>query len=288
MFDVTEKINGALLHHGAANNRVYLMQADHDNWDLHLNTIRDVAIHHEYDKILGVVPEDAKETFVSSGFKVEAKIPNLYKGTKDGYFLADFLSKERFRCDEQKLKIINSVKTIALASNSTSQDAYISLPDDFEIRKLEIEDLETLSDFNKKVFKKYPFPIFETSYLQDCLQGNYEFYGLFEKGTLIVTANLKLNREEWYAEIVDFATHPSYRGQNLSYYLVQFIIQSLEQKSFRTLYSLVRATSYGLNITLCKHGFLYGGMLTNNSRVKEVLESMNVWYLSLKHNVNLT
>ena len=80
-------------------------------------------------------------------------------------------------------------------------------------------------------------------------------------------------------EIVDFVTHPDYRGQNLSYFLVQNIKEEMNSLGCQTVYAMVRATSYGLNITYSKHGFILAGTLTNNCMVRDTLESMNVWYL---------
>jgi N-acetylglutamate synthase-like GNAT family acetyltransferase len=79
-------------------------------------------------------------------------------------------------------------------------------------------------------------------------------------------------------EIVDFVTHPNYRGQNLSYFLVQNIKEKIKTSGCKTVYSMVRSTSYGLNITYSKHGFILAGTLTNNCVVRDTMESMNIWY----------
>ena len=281
MFDTIEKIEGALVHHGQTNNRAYLIKTDHNDWNLHIQTLKELAVENDYDKIVGVLPEEAKEDFVSQGYHLEAKIPGLYNGGKTGYFLSNFLNDDRSNCDEKKKKIIKSVKTIALAATNSSRDPYLVTSDGFEIRKLTTEDAQVLSKFNGKVVKQYAFPIYEEDFVLECMMNGYEFYGLFENGELIVAANLKINKLEFYAEIVDFVTLPKYRGQNLSYYLVQKIKEDLSKQNFKTLFSLVRATSYGLNITLRAHGFLLGGTLVNNTLIKNSMESMNVWYLSL-------
>ena len=107
---------------------------------------------------------------------------------------------------------------------------------------------------------------------------NLEFYGLFNQEELLVSAILKVSKEESNIEIIDFITHPNVSGQNLSYYLVQEIKKNFDKRDYKTIYSLVRATSYGLNITFSKHDFVLGGTLLNNTLIRDAIESMNVWY----------
>ncbi|WP_339714779.1 putative beta-lysine N-acetyltransferase [uncultured Kriegella sp.] len=284
MFDTIERIEGGLVHHGNGNKRVYLQEANHGNWNLLISSIRNLAQQQKYDKIVSRVPEGGIASFQSEGYQVEAKIPGLYNGVTTGYFVADFLNKERSNCAEQKLKMIQSVKTIALAAANSSRDSYMAMPHTLEIHKLggeELNKLTALAQLNERAFRSYPFPIHDRSFLIELLQQGYEFYGLFEEGQLIVASILRPNEAESNMEVVDFITNSNYRGQNLSYYLVQEIKKKSAERGLKTIYTSVRATSYGLNITFSKHGFSYGGTLLNNTLIGDTMESMNVWYLSL-------
>ncbi len=51
----------------------------------------------------------------------------------------------------------------------------------------------------------------------------------------------------------------------------------LEQEGIRTLYTIARAVSPGMNITFSKLGYIYNGCLINNTQICGSLESMNVW-----------
>lgn len=277
-FDTVQQIEGAILHHGEMHNRVYLMRSEQNNWDSLALKMKDLAREKNYGKILGRVPEEAKKIFQSNGYQVEAEIPGMYNGEKTGYFLADYLEKERSYCSEKELKTIESVKSIALAANSTSEDSYFALPSSLNVRKLTKNDLLAIVHLHENAFKKYPFPINKVEYLLELVEQNYRFYGLFQQEELLVSAILKIHEEESNVEIVDFATHPDYNGQNLSYYLVQEIKKDMDKSDYKTIYSLVRATSYGLNITFSKHGFSLGGTLLNNTVIRDNMESMNVWY----------
>ncbi len=282
MYDTLEKRSGATLHHGETHKRVYLTETDKANWDALIPEMKNLAAEKNYDKIIGRVPENAIEKFKANGYKVEAKIPKMFNGETTGYFLADFLSKEREHCNERELKTIESVKTIAKAANNSQKDGHFSLPDNLVVRKLTRNDLFTMADLHQKAFKSYSFPIHKTDYLSELAAKNHEFYGLFDGEELQVSAILKIHEEESNVEIVDFATHPDIKGQNLSYYLVQEIKKELAQTGYKTIYSLVRATSYGLNITFSKHDFVFGGTLYNNTFIRDTIESMNVWYYNVK------
>ena len=278
MYDTLEKINGAELHHGKTHNRLYLMQAEQNNWDSLIPKMKNLAQEKSYDKILGLIPEDAIEVIKSNGYQIEAKIPRLYNGEITGYFLADYLNVQRGHCNEQELRTIQSVKTIAKAANRPQEDSYFALSKNMEVRKLNRNDFPAMVELHKKAFKSYPFPIYKPEYLLELTEQNHEFYGLFEEGELIVSAIIKIHQKESNIEIIDFATNPNFNGLNLSYYLVQEIKKNFDKMDFRTIYSLVRATSYGLNITFSKHGFVLGGTLFNNTLIRDTMESMNVWY----------
>jgi putative beta-lysine N-acetyltransferase len=278
MFDTIEKIEGAVLRHGKTHSRLYLTQSTENNWDALIPKMKDLAHKKKYEKIIGKVPEQAIGVFESNGFHIEAKIPGLYNGTTTGYFLSEYLNDERRQNDEQALKTIASVKAIAQAAKSSSEDGYMSLPTNFTVRRLTINDYATLANLHKEVFKAHSLPIHDEAYLLELAEQSHEFYGLFNKEELIVSTILHIQENELNIEIVDFATHPDYNGQNLSYYLLQEIKKKSAKTAYKTIYALVRATSYGLNITFSKHGFHFGGTLYNNTVIRNSLESMNVWY----------
>jgi putative beta-lysine N-acetyltransferase len=278
-FDTVEQVNGAVLKHGETHNRVYLIETEQNNWDSLIFRMKDLAHKKNYDKILGRVPEEAKKAFQLKGYQIEAKIPRMYNGEKTGYFLADYLNEKRSTCDEKESKTIATVKSIALAANRFPEESQFDLPSNLNVRQLDQSDFLELVLLHDKAFKSYSCPINKEEYLTEMAEKmNYEFYGLFDEKELLVSAILKINEKESNVEIVDFATHPDYRGQNLSYYLVQEIKKTFGESGYKTIYSLVRATSYGLNITFSKHGFSLGGTLLNNTVIHNNLESVNVWY----------
>ena len=279
MFETIEKIDGALVHHGNMHKRIYFAETDHINLDILLPKMHELAKRQKYEKILGKASEQEVNILKSKGFTVEAKIPRLYNGKTDGYFLAEYPNKKRFTNDEKSLKTIATVKTIAKAANNSNLDSHFEMPVDLNIEKLTTSDFKNLEDLYQKAYKYFPHQIKDATYFSKLKELNHQFYGLFKNGELLVSTILSINEAESNMEIVDFITHPNYRGQNLSYFLVQEIIKKMNDYKCKTLYTMVRATSYGLNITFSKHGFLLAGTLTNNCMVLDTMESMNVWYV---------
>ncbi|WP_339840179.1 GNAT family N-acetyltransferase [uncultured Maribacter sp.] len=278
MFEKIETIDGALVYHGNMHNRIYFTEANNADLGILVSKMKALAKQKKYEKILSRAPESSMGVLQSNGFTVEAKIPGLYNGTIDGYFLADYIKKERHINDEKSRKTIESVKSIALAANKPQTDSHFDLPLNTQIKKLTSADFPLLEDLHKKAYKYHPNQIKDVGHFSMLHELKHQFYGLFENGELLVSAILDIHETESNLEIVDFVTHPDYRGQNLSYFLVQDIKEKMKTSGCKTIYSLVRATSYGLNITYSKHGFILAGTLTNNCVVRDTMESMNIWY----------
>lgn len=278
MFETIENIDGALVYHGNMHNRIYFSEAENINLDNLLQKMKDLAKKKRYEKILGKASEKGLNVLKSQGFIVEAKIPGLYNGSVDGYFLADYTNEKRHVNDEKIMKTIATVKTIAEAANKPNTDSHFLMPENLDIKELSSADFHLLEELHQKAYKYHPHQIKDAAYFSKLKNLNHQFYGLFQNGELLVSAILAVNSSESNVEIVDFVTHPDYRGQNLSYFLVQDIKNKMDQLGCKTIYTMVRSTSYGLNITFSKHGFVLAGTLINNCMVRDAMESMNVWY----------
>eukprot|EP01013_Petalomonas_cantuscygni_P044909 TRINITY_DN9554_c0_g1_i1.p1 TRINITY_DN9554_c0_g1~~TRINITY_DN9554_c0_g1_i1.p1 ORF type:complete len:284 (-),score=4.82 TRINITY_DN9554_c0_g1_i1:33-884(-) len=278
MFETIENIDGALVYHGNMHNRIYFSEAENVNLDNLLQKMKDLAKKKRYEKILGKASEKGLNVLKSQGFIVEAKIPGLYNGSVDGYFLADYTNEKRHLNDERIMKTIATVKTIAEAANKPNTDSHFLMPENLDIKELSSADFPLLEELHQKAYKYHPHQIKDAAYFSKLKNLNHQFYGLFRNGELLVSAILAVNSSESNVEIVDFVTHPDYRGQNLSYFLVQDIKNKMDKLGCKTIYTMVRSTSYGLNITFSKLGFILAGTLINNCMVRDAMESMNVWY----------
>jgi putative beta-lysine N-acetyltransferase len=277
-FDTIERMGDSVVHHGTLNDRVYLTELHQDDMEDVLDRVEDLAQQRKYGKIVSRVPQWALNTFLDRGYRVEAEIPGLYRGITAGFFVAGYPSKTRIQQAEKEERFINSVKTIAMATSDASPK--ISA-EGYLVRLLQRSEMGELAALNQRVFSSYPYPIFERNYLEECQADDYEFFGLYRDGHLVEAAILHLKEGDAYAEIIDFVIPLECKGQNLSYHLLKAIRDFIASKGIKTIFSSIRATSYGLNITFRKQGYRYGGTLINNTRVGNSMQSMNIWYLHL-------
>jgi putative beta-lysine N-acetyltransferase len=78
--------------------------------------------------------------------------------------------------------------------------------------------------------------------------------------------------------MTDFATLPHFRGKGLATALLVDMENEMKNQKIRTLFTIARALSPGMNITFARCGYKYSGTLINNTQIFGHIESMNVWY----------
>jgi putative beta-lysine N-acetyltransferase len=83
------------------------------------------------------------------------------------------------------------------------------------------------------------------------------------------------------AEMTDFATLPKHRGKNLSYFLLKAMEKEMAVQDYKTLFTIARSASVGMNATFARRDYEFAGTLVNNTLIGEDIESMNVWYKHL-------
>ena len=91
-FDKIEIISKSLVHHGANNDRVYLMKIHPEEVvDELIDQLYDLAVFKRYSKIVVKVPGSLQDLFLKHNFKLEATVPNFYQGVEQGCFLGKYL-----------------------------------------------------------------------------------------------------------------------------------------------------------------------------------------------------
>ncbi len=278
MTDLIEKTDNLLIQHGKENNRVYLMKFN-ENASLdviqHLNTL---AKENEYTKIIAKVPESAKDFFIDNGYISEAYIKNFYHGKKDTFFLSKFLSKDRSNF-KHKNEIFN---TIQFALEKCQKNAPAELEKAFSIKKLTQSNTPQMIPIYKKVFKSYPFPIFDEKYLLKTMNSNVDYFGVFFNGKIIALSSSEMDLDSQNTEMTDFATLPEFRGKGLALNLLKVMEKEAVKKGIKTSYTIARSASLSMNIIFSKMGYEFGGTLVNNSNICGKIEMMNVWFKNLK------
>lgn len=279
MFDKIEKIDHSVIQHGPNNDRVYLMKLSEKDTPEIIDKLHDLSVMKRYTKIFAKVPAGMIDDFIDNDFKKEATIPGFFKGKESAHFMSRFIGAARsFISASKRLKI---KKTIEIAMKKKEKAKSLVKPE-ASFRVLEPVDAPQLAKLYDQTFKVYPFPIFEPDYLTKTMEENIEYYGAFEGNKLIAASSAEKDEENRNAEMTDFATHPDHRGRNLSFFLLKEMEKELGNQNFKTLFTIARAESIGMNTTFARRDYKYGGTLVNNTQIGEDIECMNVWYKNIE------
>jgi len=274
MSDKIETIGHSTIHHGKENNRLYLMKFNDLDSTSIIAKLDKLAKENNYSKIVAKVPEKSKSIFIDNGYTREAFIAKYYKGIEDCLFMCKYMKKEReFSAKESELQ-----KVAMCAISKSGQLKIPTLPGDLQVKILSEMDSLSIVNLYKKVFKTYPFPIFEEGYILQTMNDNLIYFGIYTDDELIAISSCETDKEYLNCEMTDFAILPEYRGHNYSIILLQKMEKKMKDLNFKVLYTIARAESYGMNITFSKLGYSYGGLLINNTNISGDIESMNVWY----------
>lgn len=279
MFDQIMTLSKSVVQHGPNNDRIYLMKLHPDDQVNHMiDELYNLAILKRYAKIFVKVPKSRLQPFLDHEFKLEASVPGFYDGMEEGCFLGKYFNAKRGFVNKH---VSTQMEEVIAISEQASIDFELRLPEGYTIRELSTSDASDLASIYRKVFNKYPFPVFEESYLLYTMNSNVRYFGVFNGGKLVAVSSAEMDVSASNAEMTDFATLPDYRGKGLSFFLLGKMIEAMRKCEIKTVYTIARALSIGMNKTFGKHGFIYGGTLINNTLIGDTIESMNVWYKNI-------
>ena len=279
MYDIIEKYGKSTIQHGDYNNRIYLMKLAIEDYPEILTKMNNLALERSYTKIFAIVPFWLTEEFESQGYLKEAEIPKYYYGNEKVCLLSKFLDNDRATLskeDSQKIEL-----NLKLAEQKKNDVIILKNDPSFSLRELKEVDISNLAKLYSKIFKSYPFPIFEKNYLRNAMEKNVVFFGIYHGDKLIAASSAEMNAELKNVEMTDFATDSEYAGNNLSLILLRKMETEMVKKGIKTAFTIARSFSAGMNITFAKQGYEYSGTLVNNTNISGKIESMNVWYKDL-------
>ncbi|PKM50596.1 MAG: putative beta-lysine N-acetyltransferase [Firmicutes bacterium HGW-Firmicutes-7] len=280
--DTLTKIGKSVIHCGKNNNRIYLMSLDFSDLPIIIDQLDRLASEEGYTKIIAKVPTYAKEIFENSGYIEEASIPYFYQDKESSHFFSKYLDNNR-RVDPFKENCIQVLKKAKLKKGI--QDIK-PLEEHFFCRMATEEDVEDMALVYQQVFKSYPFPIQDKTYLLKTMKENVVYFGIWNKKKLVALSSIEISKDYANAEMTDFATIEDYRGKGFAGYLLDEMEKKLHSMEIYTAYTIARAKSFGMNITFSKQGYTYSGTLINNTNISGHIESMNIWYKSLRNLCN--
>ena len=276
MSDTVEKWQNSTIQHGPLNSRVYIMHLDRRDFPEIIGATEVLAGKNTYEKIFAKVPAVMAPVFEKRGFLREALIPEFFRD--DAVFLSKYLIKARGveRYPE---------KTALILEQARRREGILSLSvhdPSFEAAPCQPSDAAEMSRLFKEVYRTYPFPIDDPSYLMKAMETHVRYFCVRWKNKIVAIGSSEMDRENLSVEMTDFATLPAWTGRGLASLLLVQMETGMALEGMRTAFTIARALSAGMNRVFFKGGYRYAGTLTNNTQISGRIESMNVWYKSLE------
>lgn len=273
MIDVVEFLGDALVQHGPAGDRVYVMKLNASDATDVLCDAEALAAKQGYGKIIAKCPLPVAAGLTDRGFVVEAEVPSLFGPSVDGAFLGKFLDPGR--AEDPSKGRVEKVLAAAQARSSDAPDAGVRQPPVVEANPGHAADLAACYG---EVFDSYPFPIDDPDHIRAAMDQGTRFFMVLEDDRVVAASSMEDGGAPGAVEMTDFATLPEHRGQGLARHLLERMDRCAAEVGIRVAFTIARAPSFGMNITFSRRGYHFGGTLINNTQIAGTLESMNVWY----------
>lgn len=273
--DAILRIGGSKLQHGSLSKRVYLMHLEPEDSPRVLNHMNRLAGENGYTKLIAKIPGKAAAPFLDNGFTPEAEIPDFFPDGDSVLFLAKFLSRERSTAtNPERLS-----RVLETAREKAAGDSGRAAPEGFRFTELGRLDTERMATLYSKVFKTYPFPIFDPKYLLETMRENFRYFGAMHGNDLAAAASCEM--DDGCVEMTDFATHPDYQSAGLAGSILELMEKKMREENMKTSFTIARSRSFGINILFSRAAYIFAGTLINNTGISGRMESMNVWYKPL-------
>lgn len=273
MVDGLKNLCGSKVQHGAHNDRIYVLHLAPGKPKRLILKLDQMAHRYGYGKIFAKIPETLWHDFLAAGYVKEAEIPGFFNGETACYFVSKFFNN-RQNTNENFSELYN----LAGKDSCRSID-YSNKKEIYNIELCSTADAEELSLVYRRVFPSYPFPIYNPSYLSQIMNENVAHYCIRIGGDIVATAAIESDFQGQYAEMTDFATLPEWGGNGFAERLLRYMDMKIDGTAdIKTVYTIARATSYGINSVFRKCGYIYSGLLINNTQISGRIRSMAVWY----------
>ncbi len=275
--DIVETICNSIVQHGKNSDRVYIMKIGTKNTAGLIKTVNELAEKNNYSKIFAKIPSAMLDEFLKDGYVREAFIKGYYNGKEDAFLLGKYLHKER-----SVLKNKFEIESIISTANSKKNTLPSQINKQYKIIICSKKHSREMADIYKLVFKSYPFPIHDPKYIEQTMDDNIIYFGAVYNDKIIALSSSEMDKQAQSVEMTDFATVPEYLGKATALHLLKEMEKHMIGNKIITSYTIVRSESAGMNITFARNGYEYSGTLINNTNIAGKIESMNVWYKTLK------
>ncbi|ABO49278.1 beta-lysine acetyltransferase [Desulforamulus reducens MI-1] len=231
----------------------------------------DLAKKQNLEKIIFPVKEADLPLLQGEEFQLEGVINGYFQGS-NAYFLTTYLSEKR--CNSSSLLREKQMLEKILGQ---PREYKLALPKKYSLEIATSRHAKKMAELFKIVFKSYPTPVYDPKYLNEAIQKGDLYLVCCDGDTLAGVATAEIDWKQNHAELTNCATHPDYRGLGLNTILLKRLEESCLAKGINCLYSLARASSYGINLILHRLGYDSQGTLINNCHIAGDFENMNIW-----------
>lgn len=269
---------GSMMQYGPMNDRIYLIKVGKEATDQLPDALLEFAKQEGLSKIFAKVPAQHAAGFEDEGYLEEARVPRFFNGRQDAYFFGYFLDPTR--AHEPAAARLDEIQELAL--NQKTLRTQTALDPRFHLRACRETDVQAMAHIYHTVFPSYPFPIHDPAYLLETMQSHVAYYGVETEGQLVALASAEQDIKAANAEMTDFATMLDWRGHRFAQHLLTRMEQDMAAKGIKTVYTIARSYSPGMNVTFSRGGYCFGGRLKNNTNIAGCIESMNVWHKPLQ------
>lgn len=274
MPDIIEILGKSRVQHGHFNNRVYVMHLDESDIPAIIPRLDELANQNAYAKIVIRVPGDFVAAFHDAGYVTEAVVPGFFAKKNAACFLGKFLDKTRLVVTDKKLAadVLTRAKTHARINSPAT------LPAECTLFMATPDTANEIAALYRETFESYPFPVFDPEFIRKGMEENVRYFCIRSRNQIAAVASVEMDSAAGNAELTDFATYISFRGNGLAGILLSAMEKYLVSSGISLGYTIARSTSYPMNIAFARAGYTYAGTLMNNTNICGRIESMNVWY----------
>ena len=273
--DTIDQLLNATIQHGPLNNRIYLMHINDAEPSALIPALGALAKEKGYTKIFAKVPAAKAGPFFDAGYRKEAEVAGFFQGQDDAVFACAYFD------DARRISPVQSeIDRVTTRAKNAAQLTLEPLRD-LSIRQAEARDIPHMARLYQSVFQSYPFPIQDPDYLAKTMASHVDYFLVEDRGVIAALSSAEMDIENRNVEMTDFATHPRYRGRRLAVHLLAHMETAMQRKGIISAYTIARAVSYPMNLTFARRGFVFGGLLINNTNISGGMESMTVWHKPL-------
>ena len=218
------------------------------------------------------VPRQATQ-FIGRGFKLEGKIPGYYQ-EEDSWWVTYYLNPNRKVRDQEEKE--DAILETVFSRCFTPPAKTNSIPGDC-FHWARPADADRLSEFYSRIFETYPSRISESKYLAKQIESGVPYLYMKIDGQIASAIGAELDQFNLCAELSDCATDPAFAGQGYMLLLYRSMENKLAAMGYKTLFTLARALSTGMNMVAARCGYRFSGQLINNCNICGDYGTMNLW-----------